>query len=56
MTPNRGSHGKPHRTRKILGHARRAAAKHWAETRFYQYRRAKRSGADINEKAFPKRF
>jgi hypothetical protein len=33
-----------------------AAAKHWAETRFYQYCRAKRSGADINEKTFPKRF
>jgi hypothetical protein len=32
-----------------------AAAKHWAETPFYQYRRAKRS-ADINEKTFPKRF
>jgi hypothetical protein len=42
--------------RKFLATLGGAAAKHWAETRFYQYRRAKRSGADINEKTFPKRF
>jgi hypothetical protein len=34
----------------------RFTSQHWAETRFYRYGRANRSGADINEKTFPKRF